>query len=171
MSGFGGRRGREKAAPEVKYQREGLSQEEIEELKEAFDLFDTDGGGTIDSSELKAAMESLGYDKKNRTIVEMIENMEDGEIDFEGFLDMMTARMSDSKEDIMKVFRLFDESGSGVITIDDLRRVAQTLGDSMTEAELKEMIDRGDTNKNGVIDPDEFVHIMLSSHKAAVAPQ
>lgn len=36
------------------YERPGLSQEEIEELQEAFNLFDTDGSGTIDSSELKA---------------------------------------------------------------------------------------------------------------------
>ena len=36
------------------YERPGLSQEEIEELQEAFNLFDTDGSGTIDSAELKA---------------------------------------------------------------------------------------------------------------------
>ncbi len=37
-----------------------------------------------------------------------------GTIDFEEFLDMMTARMSDkdSQEDIMKVFKLFDDDRS-----------------------------------------------------------
>ena len=35
------------------------------EIKEAFDLFDTDGGGTIDPGELKAAMTSLGFEAKN----------------------------------------------------------------------------------------------------------
>lgn len=44
------------------YERPGLSQEEIEELQEAFNLFDTDGSGTIDSSELKA-----GQDTHNTT--------------------------------------------------------------------------------------------------------
>jgi centrin-1 len=34
-------------------ERPGLSQEEIGELKEAFNLFDTDGSGSIDPSELK----------------------------------------------------------------------------------------------------------------------
>ena len=34
-------------------------------LKEAFDLFDSDGGGTIDPAELKAAMTSLGFEAKN----------------------------------------------------------------------------------------------------------
>ena len=38
-----------------------------------------------------------------------------GTIDFEEFLDMMTARMSDkdTREDISKVFRLFDDDGTG----------------------------------------------------------
>ena len=40
-------------------------EDEILEIKEAFDLFDTDGGGTIDPKELKAAMTSLGFEAKN----------------------------------------------------------------------------------------------------------
>ena len=39
-----------------KYERPGLTEDEIEEIKEAFDLFDTDGSGSIDPKELKAAM-------------------------------------------------------------------------------------------------------------------
>lgn len=42
------------------YSRPGLTDEEIIEIREAFDLFDTDGSGTIDPKELKAAMQSLG---------------------------------------------------------------------------------------------------------------
>ena len=38
------------------YQRTGLTEDEIEEIREAFNLFDTDGSGTIDPKELKAAM-------------------------------------------------------------------------------------------------------------------
>ena len=30
------------------YEKPGLTEEEVLEIKEAFDLFDTDGGGTID---------------------------------------------------------------------------------------------------------------------------
>ena len=36
--------------------RPGLTADEVEEIKEAFNLFDTDGSGTIDPQELKAAM-------------------------------------------------------------------------------------------------------------------
>lgn len=34
-----------KAGKEKKYERPGLTEEEIEEIREAFNLFDTDGSG------------------------------------------------------------------------------------------------------------------------------
>lgn len=38
------------------YTRPGVSEEEVNEIKEAFDLFDLDMGGTIDPKEFKAAV-------------------------------------------------------------------------------------------------------------------
>ena len=50
------------------FERPGLTEDEVEEIREAFNLFDTEGSGTIDPKELKAAMESLGFESKNPTI-------------------------------------------------------------------------------------------------------
>lgn len=58
------------------YERPGLSEEEVEEIREAFNLFDTDGSGTIDPKELKAAMQSLGFEAKNQTIYQMISDID-----------------------------------------------------------------------------------------------
>ena len=69
-----------------RFERPGLTEDEIEEIKEAFDLFDTDGTGTIDPKELKAAMQSLGFEAKNQTIFQMISDLDknnSGAIDFE----------------------------------------------------------------------------------------
>ena len=52
--------------------------------------------GTIDPKELKSAMQSLGFEAKNATIYQMIGDIDkdgDGSIDFDEFLDMMTAKM------------------------------------------------------------------------------
>ena len=148
-----------------KYIRPGLTEDEIEEIKEAFDLFDTDGSGSIDPKELRAAMQSLGFEAKNQTIYQMITDLDknkSGNIDFEEFLDMMTARMSDkdTREDVNKVFRLFDDDTSGSITIRNLRRVARELGETMTDEELQEMVERADTNGDGAVSMDDFYNIM-----------
>eukprot|EP01084_Bolivina_argentea_P238197 400185_1 len=147
------------------YERPGLSEEEIEEIREAFNLFDTDGSGTIDPKELKATMQSLGFEAKNQTIYQMISDIDkdgSGSIDFEEFLDMMTAKMSDkdTKEDIQKVFNLFDDDHTGKISLRNLKRVAKELGETMSDAELLEMIERADTDEDGEIDPEEFYSIM-----------
>merc|ERR1712195_350793 len=85
-----------------------------------------------------------------------------GSIDFEEFLDMMTAKMSDkdSRKDIMKVFNLFDDDQSGKISLRNLKRVAKELGETMTDAELLEMIERADNDQDGEINFEEFYAIM-----------
>merc|ERR1711933_157563 len=66
-----------------------LSEEQKQEIKEAFDLFDTDGSGEIDAKELKAAMRALGFEPKKEEIQKMISDVDDdgsGTIGYEEFL-------------------------------------------------------------------------------------
>ena len=45
-----------------------LTTEQKQEIREAFDLFDLDGSGTIDVKELKVAMRALGFEPKREEI-------------------------------------------------------------------------------------------------------
>ena len=86
----------------------GLDSEQLEEIREAFNLFDTDGSGSIEVKELKAAMRALGFQVKKAEIRKMVADVdkdENGSIEFDEFVDMMTSRMAnrDSKEEVMKV--------------------------------------------------------------------
>ena len=147
------------------FERPGLSSDEIEEIKEAFDIFDIDQSGEISVSELLQSMKNLGFDVKNKAIYQMIAEMDDdgnGTISFEEFLDMMTARISEknSREDLMRVFNLFDVDRQGEISVDNLRRVAQELGEEIDEKELAEIVQRADLNGNSQLDFDDFYNIM-----------
>ncbi len=66
----------------------------------------------------------------------------------------------DSKEEILKAFRLFDDDETGKITFKNLKRVAKELGENMTDEELQEMIDEADRDGDGEIDESEFLRIM-----------
>ena len=65
-----------------------------------------------------------------------------GTIDFQEFLEMMTAKMSekDSREEILKAFRLFDDDEKGKISFRNLKRVAKELGENMTDEEVRLVI-------------------------------
>ena len=80
------------------YEKNGLTEDEVLEIKEAFDLFDTDHSGEIDVGELKQALMNLGIDTKNQTLQNMLADIDkngNANIDFDEFIDMMTAKMSD----------------------------------------------------------------------------
>merc|ERR1711898_76482 len=120
--------------------------EQIEEIREAFNLFATDHSGSIDYRELKAAMHALGFEVKKEELKKMITDIDadgSGNIEFPEFLEMMTGKMGekDTKEG-------------------NLKRVAKELGENMTEEELQDMIDQADRDGDGEINPDEFYRIM-----------
>jgi len=147
------------------YERPGVSEEEIDEIREAFLLFDADRSGTISATELKTAMASLGFEGKNQAIFQMMSDVDEdgsGMIDFDEFLDMMTAKMSDkdTKEDIAKVFQLYDDDNTGKISLRNMKRVAKELGETMGDKDLMEMIERADTDNDGEITLDDFYAIM-----------
>ena len=43
-----------------------LTEDQRQEIREAFDLFDSDGSGAIDAKELKVAMRALGFEPSRR---------------------------------------------------------------------------------------------------------
>ena len=77
-----------------------LTDEQIQEFREAFNLFDLDGGGSIDESELGTVMRSLGQNPPPEELQEMIAAVDTdggGEIEFEEFCSLMCARSSPTK--------------------------------------------------------------------------
>merc|ERR1711977_93374 len=111
-----------------------LSEEQLDEIRESFSLFDADASGMIDVRELKAAMRALGFEVKNEELKKMVSDVDNdgnGTIEFGEFLEMMTGKMGekDTREDIEKVFELFDDDNTNKISFRNLARVAEELGE------------------------------------------
>ena len=54
------------------HSRPELSEEQKQEIKEAFELFDTDKDGCVDYHELKVAMRALGFDLKKAEVLKLL---------------------------------------------------------------------------------------------------
>lgn len=172
---------RERLEREGAAQLAQLSEEQREEINEAFNLFDLDKDKRIDYHELKVAMKALGFDVPKSDIVALLQthgvpsqaSPAQGAgaayvhskmlLSLAAFQGIMAARIlaRDPREEILRAFELFDEGGKGKISLQDLRRVARELGEGLQEEELVAMIEEFDLDGDGMIDQDEFLSICL----------
>jgi hypothetical protein len=53
-----------------------VTEEQKQEIREAFDLFDADGSGSIDAKELKVAMRALGFEPKKEEIKKLMADID-----------------------------------------------------------------------------------------------
>jgi len=146
-----------------------LTEEQKNQIRQAFDVFDKDGTGAIDSISLRVALRALGFEPSKDEIKKMISEVdkdESGTLDFSEFLNLMTKKMSeeDTKEDISKSYQLF-ATHNGKISLEDLKRVAKELGDDRTEEELRDMIAEADIDKDGLVSEEEFTKIIRRKTK------
>ncbi|KAB0399219.1 hypothetical protein E2I00_000075, partial [Balaenoptera physalus] len=134
--------------------RRELSEEQKQEIKDAFELFDTDKDEAIDYHELKVAMRALGFDVKKADVLKILKDYDreaTGKITFEDFNEVVTDWIleRDPHEEILKAFKLFDDDDSGKISLRNLRRVARELGENMSDEELRAMIEEFDKDGDG----------------------
>ncbi|KAL9097142.1 MAG: hypothetical protein Q9165_000569 [Trypethelium subeluteriae] len=180
---------RERMEREGRGQWEELSEEQREEIEQAFGLFDLDRDKHIDYHELKVAMKALGFDLPKSEILSILQthgisannSKAAGKVAAgssaafagtttrlllpqESFETLMASRIlaRDPRDEVLRAFELFDEGGKGKITHQDLRRVARELGEGLQEEELRAMIDEFDMDGDGAIDRDEFLSICLN---------
>jgi len=166
-----------------------LSKTELEDLREAFRLFDTEGSGKISYSTLREVVQSLGVDENNdnnnnnhntifasrsyrhlHNTLNMKMNQsgnndnvyeEEHYLDERDFIQLITSRPEgDNRDELRRLFDLFDSKGKGYITIDDLRAISSDLGENILDEELQEMMEKASPSSSGKVTSDEFRNIM-----------
>jgi len=146
-----------------------LTEEQVAEFKEAFAIFDKDGDGTVTSSEIKEVMKSLGQNPTDKELKEMIEEVDEdgnGTIEFDEFIVMMAKSMKETERntaDVEAAFKVFDQDGDGFISPEELKSVMLTLGETLSQDEIEEMIREADLDGDGKVCYEEFATMM--SHK------
>jgi Ca2+-binding EF-hand superfamily protein len=141
--------------------RAELNEEQVTEIREAFDLFDVKGTGLVQRKELKVMMRALGIEARKETLARL-QAGRTGPMQYEEFLSLMTTLLNekDIHDEMMRAFNLFDMDGRGKITFEDLKRVANELNEVLSDDELREMIREADIDQDGAVNASEFVRIM-----------
>lgn len=169
--------------------KRNLTEEQQQEIRKAFEVFDADKSGAIDADELSCAMKTLGFTTKMEEIIAMIAEVDNdgsGTVEYKEFEQMMAKLMlgpapDDDEDDkkkakksthfketlsetqhqeIKQAFEAFDTDASGKIDAEELTQAMKTLGLERTPDEIKKMIADVDTSGTGEIEFPDFVEMM-----------
>merc|ERR1711933_625937 len=89
-----------------------------------------------------------------------------GTIDFPEFLSLMARchQDTDTEEELIEAFKVFDRDGNGFISAAEVRHVMTNLGEKLTDEEVDEMIREADVDGDGQINYEEFVKMMMAKY-------
>ncbi|XP_034143998.1 calmodulin-like protein 4 isoform X1 [Esox lucius] len=117
-----------------------LTQDQINEFKECFSLYDKKHKGKIEAKDLITAMRCLGV---SPTFIEVDRHLQtykidkNGELDFSTFLTIMHRQIQqeDPRAEILEAMRMTDKQKKGYILASELRAKLTGLGEKLTDKE------------------------------------
>jgi len=126
----------------------GLSEGEIEDAREVFDLFDFWDGrdGEVDAFKLGDLLRCLNFNPTNAIVDKHGGTAKMGEksYKFEEFIplykELMNEKDTGTFADFMEAFKTFDREGQGFISGAELRHLLSSLGEKLSDYEVDEIM-------------------------------
>ncbi|XP_068583992.1 calcium-binding protein 5b isoform X1 [Cebidichthys violaceus] len=152
-----------------------LTNDEIEELREAFLEFDKDKDGFISCKDLGNLMRTMGYMPTEMELIELSQNINmnlGGRVDFDDFVELMTPKLLAETagmiglKELKEAFREFDLDGDGAITSEELKlAMTKLLGEQTSKVEIDAVVREVDNNGDGTVDFEGEIRAHTCTHE------
>jgi len=157
-----------------------LGEEERERIREAFNCYDVDGSGSLDTAELRGALADLGYCPQTREeklqfskILEDVDREGDGELDLKEFeqavVRVMEVLRNLQSVELLESFHLHDVDGTGSLCIDEVFDILPELGLAPRIDEehdmIRQVVAKQDVDHSNEIDFNEFEELLVEVRK------
>ena len=148
--------------------KDGLLEEEIEEIKNAFKKYDINKTGKINVKRFVKEMLSIGLDIKAPLIYKIFteldteEREKNGGITIDEVLNIINNKIGNTNnEEGMKIcFKLLKENSEDkYLDLNKMKELANSFGMNVTDEEIKNMLERASENGEGLTF-EEFCKIM-----------
>lgn len=153
--------------------KEELEQRQKDEIKEVFNLFDTEKKGIINGHNMKICFKTLGIDIKQKEVDDLVKQVYNKDITqtfkYEEFFNLAKKKLNEKDQDVEyeKQFMLLcdykpdDERDINKITLnkESLTELAKNVGELMSSEEIDEMISIV-AGEDGTINKKQFIEFM-----------
>ena len=150
---------------------EQLTEQEICELHEAFNIFDIDSDGSISTKQLLLLMKALKQNLSKKELENVLNeyNIEkDGQIYFNQFLKIMAKRLKNIKEDedkyLKSLFASLDRNNNGLISIHEIRYIVTHSSENISESDIEIIMKEADTDGDGLISFEEIIKYLYKKY-------
>lgn len=151
------------------------------EFHQTFSLFDKTGKDAIPLNAFGDVCRALGQNPTNREITKILGGPSDSDlknkfISFDQFLPMLQMisksennimvndeiQSNEFQQEFVEGLKIFDKEGNGCISSAELRHVLSTMGESMSETEINQLL-MGFEDMNGMVNYEDFIRALLSN--------
>ncbi|XP_066922005.1 myosin light chain 6B-like [Clytia hemisphaerica] len=153
--------------PPAETQQISLTDEQLEELRDAFTLFDKVGDDKVCHSQIIDILRSLKLNPLTCDVEKVIKDsgLEGVRVDFPTFASIYEQfkkrKTLANYDDMIEMFKCFDREGTKMVFGGEFRMVLVNMGDTMNDEQLEKMIAPSE-NADGYIPYESLLEFVLS---------
>lgn len=133
-----------------------ISEDELDDIKERYELFDKKGDGKIDCSQIINVLRACGLNPLKPDVDKIVKDseLEGKRIELEVFCgiyeQISKAPGQATYEDMIEAFKTYDKESNGIISGAQIRQLLMNMGDTLTEAEADTILTSHEDDKGNI---------------------
>jgi len=153
--------------------RRTTEEDDIEEIRKGFEMFDVNGTGIINPSEILEVLESMNIKEKNPFIYEIIESLNSekefrkkGGVSLEDLVNYVYNKVNDTETNmgIRQIYDVINDRDTDNVSMSTFYTLARDYGDQLSEDEIRYLLEKTQMGGNELTF-DEFYTIMKGAIK------
>ena len=154
--------------------RRTTEEDDLEEIRKGFEMFDVNGTGVINPEELLEVMDSMNLKEKNPFIYEIIEALcsekefkKKGGVQLDELVNYVYNKVNDTETNvgIRQIYDVINDRETDTVQMSTFYTLARDYGDQLPEDEIRELLEK--TQMGGEeLNFDEFYTIMKNSKRS-----
>ena len=146
-----------------------LNEEEIEEIKERFDMYDKKGDGKVESFQIIDVIRSCGINPLTSDVEKLVKDSEltGKRVDLETFCPIYQ-QIKDmpgqaTYEDMMEAFKTYDKENAGAISAAALRQLLINIGDTLKEDDADIIVGKFEDQASGTVTYSAMIKELMAA--------